>query len=147
MDRLKPKQAESLRQDESGQRWGAMTDCHSRTLVRAQGLVFYSQCPASCLLHVFFLGRPPFCHPTLNPTGTTDGSTMEDCVRSLNDRPVHTSCLEPLTPHPTRHKQLDCITGLFFFSLFGSSVPWFTRQTDMTKDLSDRTSDYWAGMS
>lgn len=147
MDRLKPKQAESLRQDESGQRWGAMTDCHSRTLVCAQGLVFYSQCPASCLLHVFFLGRPPFCHPTLNPTGTTDGSTMEDCVRSLNDRPVHTSCLEPLTPHPTRHKQLDCITGLFFFSLFGSSVPWFTRQTDMTKDLSDRTSDYWAGMS
>ena len=53
------------------------------------------------------------------------------------------------TPHPPPHaaQTTRLHYRAFFFSLFGSSVPWFTRQTDMTKDLSDRTSDYWAGMS
>lgn len=93
---------------------------------------FYTYCPASCLLHVFLFGRPRSATPPwsdgdlrrLHNGGLCALSEWQTCPYKLLGTPH---------PHPATqtHKQLGCITG--FFRLLGSSVPWFTRQTDMTK--------------
>lgn len=92
----------------------------------------------------FYLGGP---HAT-PPRPDVDHRHLHngDCVHPLNDRPVHTSYKEP-PQSPTHYTHIKNNWAAWQIFFFGSSVPWFIRQTDMTKDLSHQTSDCWARMS
>ena len=107
---------------------------------------FYTHSPASCLLHVFLFGRPCSAtppwpdgdHRRLHNGGLCALSEWQTCPYKLLGTPH---------PHPgtQTHKQLDCITVFFLF--LGAVFHGLRGRQTWRKGLSDRTSDYWTGMS